>query len=93
MRVTLWMNLIFWGEGRQRGSILYSLKIVDSDYASQHCVAFVLGATQTKKISLVVILIMGPREVYICTSDLVSSLGCLIKMKSSIFQQVKVRPV
>ena len=44
------------GKG-ERGGVFYiplsSLKIVDSVYASQHCVALVLGATQTKKISLV----------------------------------------
>ena len=42
----------FWrlfGKG-ERGGVFYiplsSLKIVDSVYTSQHCVAFVLGATQ-----------------------------------------------
>ena len=34
---------------RERGGVFYiplsSLKIVDSIYASQHCIAFVLGAT------------------------------------------------
>ena len=39
-----------FGKG-ERGGVFYiplnSLKIVDSVYASQHCVAFVLGATQT----------------------------------------------
>ena len=42
----------------ERGGVFYiplsSLKIINSVYASQHCVAFVLGATQTTtKISLV----------------------------------------
>ena len=44
--------LATFGKG-ERGGVFYiplsSLKIVDSVYASQHCVAFVLGATQTKK--------------------------------------------
>ena len=39
-----------FGKG-ERGAVFYiplsSLKIVDSVYASQHCVALVLGATQT----------------------------------------------
>ena len=38
-------------EKGERGGVFYiplsSLKIVDSVYASQHCIAFVLGATQT----------------------------------------------
>ena len=37
----------------ERGGVFYiplsSRKIVDSVYASQHCIAFVLGATQTNK--------------------------------------------
>ena len=40
----------FW-EGRKRGGggcYIRSLKIVDSIYTGQHCVALVLGATQTK---------------------------------------------
>ena len=45
--------LATFGKG-ERGGVFYiplsSLKIVDSVYASQHCVAFVLGATQTNKI-------------------------------------------
>ena len=40
--------LATFGKG-ERGGVVYiplsSLKIVDSVYASQHCVAFVLGAT------------------------------------------------
>ena len=45
------------GKG-ERGGVFYiplsSLKIVDSVYASQYCIAFVLGATKTTtKISLV----------------------------------------
>ena len=44
--------LVTFGKG-ERGGVFFiplsSLKIVDSIYASQHCVAFVLGATQTKK--------------------------------------------
>ena len=49
--------LATFGKG-ERGGVSYiplsSLKIVDSIYASQHCVALVLGATQTTtKISLV----------------------------------------
>ena len=52
--VSFWQFL-----GREKeGGVFYiplsSLKIVDSIYASQHCVALVLGATQTTtKISLV----------------------------------------
>ena len=42
--------LVTFGKG-ERGGVFYiplsSLKIVDSVYASQHCVALVLGATQT----------------------------------------------
>ena len=42
--------LVTFGKG-ERGGVFYiplsSLKIVDSIYASQHCVALVLGATQT----------------------------------------------
>ena len=48
------MFVSFWrllGKG-DRGGVFYiplsSLKIVDSVYASQHCVALVPGATQTK---------------------------------------------
>ena len=51
--------LVTFGKG-ERGRVLFyiplisSLRIVDSAYASQHCIAFVLGATQTTtKISLV----------------------------------------
>ena len=44
--------LATFGKG-ERGGVFYiplsSLKIVDSVYASQHCVALLLGATQTKK--------------------------------------------
>ena len=44
--------LATFGKG-ERGGVFYiplsSLKIVDSVYADQHCVALVLGATQTKK--------------------------------------------
>ena len=44
--------LATFGKG-ERGGVVYiplsSLKVVDSVYASQHCVAFVLGATLTKK--------------------------------------------
>ena len=44
--------LATFGNG-ERGGVFYiplsSLKIVDSIYASQHCIAFVLGATQTNK--------------------------------------------
>ena len=44
--------LATFGKG-ERGGVFYiplsSLKIVDSIYASQHCIAFVLGATQTTK--------------------------------------------
>ena len=44
--------LVTFGKA-ERGGVLYiplsSLKIVDSIYAGQHCVALVLGATQTKK--------------------------------------------
>ena len=44
--------LATFGKG-ERGGVFFiplsSLKIVDSIYASQHCVAFVLGAMQTKK--------------------------------------------
>ena len=40
--------LATFGKG-ERGGVVYiplsSLKIVDSAYASQHCIAFVLGAT------------------------------------------------
>ena len=40
-------------EKGERGGVFYiplsSLKIVDSVYAGQHCVALVLGATQTQK--------------------------------------------
>ena len=42
----------------ERGGVFYipllssSLKIVDSVYAAQHCVALVLGATQTKRKSV-----------------------------------------
>ena len=50
--------LVTFGKG-ERGGVFYiplsSQKIVDSVYAGQHCVALVLGATQTTtKISLVV---------------------------------------
>ena len=50
--------LVTFGKG-ERGGVFYiplsSLKIVDSVYASQHCVALVLEATQTTtKISLFV---------------------------------------
>ena len=49
--------LATFGKGEREGVFyipLSSLKIVDSVYASQHCVALVLGATQTTtKISLV----------------------------------------
>ena len=49
--------LATFGKGERGGVFsipLNSLKIVDSIYASQHCVALVLGATQTTtKISLV----------------------------------------
>ena len=42
--------LVTFGKG-ERGGVFYiplsSLKIVDSIYAGQHCVALVLGATQT----------------------------------------------
>ena len=45
--------LATFGKG-ERGGVFYiplsSLKIVDSVYAGQHCVALVLGATQTQKI-------------------------------------------
>ena len=48
--------LVTFGNG-ERGGVFYipisSLKTVDSVYASQRSVGFVLGATQTKKISLV----------------------------------------
>ena len=49
--------LVTFGKG-ERGGVFYiplsSLKIVDSVYASHHCVALVLGATQTTtKICLV----------------------------------------
>ena len=48
--------LATFGKG-ERGGVFYiplsSLKFVDSVYASQHCVALVLGATQTNKNSLV----------------------------------------
>ena len=44
--------LVTFGKG-ERGGVSYiplsSQKIVDSVYASQHCVALVLGATQTTK--------------------------------------------
>ena len=44
--------LATFGKG-ERGGVFYiplsSLKIVDSVYAGQHCVALVLGATQTNK--------------------------------------------
>ena len=52
------MFMSFWRLlGREKegggGGVFYiplsSLKIVDSIYASQHCVALVLGATQTTK--------------------------------------------
>ena len=46
--------LATFGKG-EKGGVFYiplsSLKIVDSIYASQHCVVLVLRATQTKKIS------------------------------------------
>ena len=45
--------LATFGKKGERGGVFYiplsSLKIVDSIYTSQHCVALVLGATQTKK--------------------------------------------
>ena len=44
--------LVTFGKG-ERGGVFYiplsSLKIVDSIYAGQHCVALVLGATQPTK--------------------------------------------
>ena len=44
--------LATFGKG-ERGGVVYiplsSLKIVDSVYASQHCVAFVLGLHKLKK--------------------------------------------
>ena len=46
--------LVTFGKG-ERGGVFYiplsSLKIVDSIYASQHCVALVLGAPQKKQLS------------------------------------------
>ena len=50
---SMMMFVRFWQLlGREKEGSIYipisSLKIVDSVYASQHCVAFVLGATQTK---------------------------------------------
>ena len=44
------------GKGERMGVFyipLSCLKIVDSVYASQHCVALVLGATQTTKIMII----------------------------------------
>ena len=47
--------LATFGKG-ERGGVFYiplsSLKIVDSIYTGQHCVALVLGATQTTKKSV-----------------------------------------
>ena len=54
-----------FGKG-ERGGVFYiplsSLKIVDSIYASQHCVALVLGATQTTTKS-------AESQKQLCTSD------------------------
>ena len=68
--------LATFGKG-ERGGVFYislsTLKIVDSIYASQHCVALVLGATQTNKNQF-------SHKKNSCTSDSTEGVHCFLQL-------------